>query len=212
VGSKLRSLRRNIGRFEPARGDSRGHLLCWNDLYDRALHREKHSGAPMFAALQVLTVVMVAIAMALALAHALELPGKLRLSQENYVTVQAIYYPGFTFGGVAEPLGLILLLVLLFLTPGGTPAFWTTGGAFVALLAMHAAYWLLTHPTNNFWLEDLTLNKAAAGFFTFDPLRRSKTSVRADWSLFRDRWEFSHVVRAGLGLLSLILLVIAVAM
>jgi hypothetical protein len=38
----------------------------------------------MFSILQILTVVLVAIAMALALAHALELPGKMRLSQETY--------------------------------------------------------------------------------------------------------------------------------
>lgn len=34
----------------------------------------------MFSILQILTVVLVAVAMALALAHALELPGKMRLS------------------------------------------------------------------------------------------------------------------------------------
>lgn len=36
----------------------------------------------MFDTLQVLTVLLVAVAMALALAHALELPGKLRLSKD----------------------------------------------------------------------------------------------------------------------------------
>jgi len=32
-----------------------------------------------------------------------------------------------------------------------------------------------------------------------------------DWTALRDRWEYSHVVRAGLGLLSLTLLATAVA-
>ena len=40
--------------------------------------------------------------MALALAHALERPGKMRLSKE--LAIQPIYYPGFTFGGTAEPM------------------------------------------------------------------------------------------------------------
>jgi hypothetical protein len=53
----------------------------------------------MFFALQVATVFLVSIAMALSLAHALELPGKLRLDKEAYLTVQPIYYPGFTIGG-----------------------------------------------------------------------------------------------------------------
>ncbi|MGH6841047.1 MAG: DUF1772 domain-containing protein, partial [Methylocella sp.] len=62
----------------------------------------------MASALHVLTVMLVAIAMALALAHALELPGKLRLSKEQYLAIQRIYYPGFTIGGAAEPLALLM--------------------------------------------------------------------------------------------------------
>jgi hypothetical protein len=53
----------------------------------------------MFLAFEVITLVLVAIAMALSLAHALEFPGKLRLSREHYLAVQTIYYPGFTIGG-----------------------------------------------------------------------------------------------------------------
>ena len=86
----------------------------------------------MFVALQVIAVLLVAGAMALALAHALELPGKRRLAKEQYLAVQTIYYPGFTVGGFAEPLGLLCLLVLLVLTPAGGKAFWLTAGAFAA--------------------------------------------------------------------------------
>lgn len=166
----------------------------------------------MFLALQVLTLLLVAVALALALAHALELPGKRRLSREQYLAMQPIYYPGFTIGGVAEPLGLLATLVLLILTPAGSAAFWLTLGALAALLLMHAAYWLLTHPVNNFWLKDVTLKAGGARFFAFDPLRRKAGSDPPDWTLLRDRWESSHVVRAGLGLVSLLLLATAVAL
>jgi hypothetical protein len=159
-------------------------------------------------ALQVPTVVIVAIAMSLALAHALELPGKLRLTKQQYLDTQPIYYPGFTAGGMAEPLGLLMLLVLMLSTPARA-AFWLTSAAFAALLAMHAAYWLLTHPVNNFWLKDTDLHGAAARFFAID---RARNSVEPDWVLLRDRWEYSHVLRAVLGLLCLILLVTAVAL
>jgi len=54
----------------------------------------------MFNTLQILTTLLVAIAMAMALAHALELPGKLRLTKEAYLAIQPIYYPGFTIGVV----------------------------------------------------------------------------------------------------------------
>ena len=166
----------------------------------------------MFLALQVLTVILVAVAMALALAHALELPGKMRLPQEQYLAVQAIYYPGFTIGGAAEPIALLLTLILLVLTPAGSGVFWLTLGAFVSLLAMHATYWLLTHPVNHFWLKDVKLKGAGAGFFSLGALGSGDDSRKPEWTAFRDRWEFSHVVRAGLGLLSLTLLVTAVAM
>ena len=166
----------------------------------------------MLQVLQILTVSLVAIAMALALAHALELPGKLRLAKEQYLAVQPIYYPGFTVGGAAEPLGLLMTLVLLFWMPRGGAAFWLTVGAVVSLVAMHATYWLLTHPVNNFWLKDVDLKGAGAGFFSFDPFKRTSDPARADWTLYRDRWEYSHVVRAVFGLVSLILLVAAVTL
>ena len=67
----------------------------------------------MFHMLQVLAVILVAVAMALALAHALELPGKLRVPKDTYLAIQPIYYPGFTIGGISEPLGLFVLLLLM---------------------------------------------------------------------------------------------------
>jgi hypothetical protein len=166
-------------------------------------------GSGMFVTLEVVTVLLVALAMALSLAHALEFPGKLRLSKDHYLAVQPIYYPGFTYGGMAEPLGLLLLLLLLFLTPAGIPRFWLTLAAFLVLLAMHFAYWLVTHPVNNFWLKDFELKGFGAAFFTFASRTSSKRHL--DWTELRNRWEYSHVLRAGLGLLSFLLLVAAVA-
>jgi hypothetical protein len=166
----------------------------------------------MYRALEIITVILVAIAANLPLAHALELPGKLRLSKEQYLSVQPIYYPGFTIGGaVGEFGGMIALLVLLILTPSTGTVFWLIAAAFVALVAMHAAYWLVTHPVNNFWLKDFKPGRLGSGFFSFDPLGRSGNASPPEWTALRDRWEYSHVIRAGLGLASLILLVAAVA-
>jgi hypothetical protein len=162
----------------------------------------------MFAVLEVATVLFVAIAMATALAHALELPGKLRLSKEHYLAVQQIYYPGFTIGGAAEPLALVLLIALVLLTPPG-PALWLTAGAFVTLAAAHATYWLFTHPINNFWLRDVELEGAGARFFSVDLVGRRGDD---DWTTLRNRWESSHAVRAAFGVISLILVTTAVAM
>jgi hypothetical protein len=52
--------------------------------------------------LQVVTIMVVSVAMALSLAHTLELPGKLRLTKEQYLAIQQIYYPGFSYGGSSK--------------------------------------------------------------------------------------------------------------
>ena len=166
----------------------------------------------MIRALQITVVLLAAVAMTPALAHALELPGKLRLTEKAYVAMQPVYYPGFTIAGIAEPAAIMATLLLVFVTPAGTAAFWLTLAGLAALVGMHGAYWLLTHPVNNFWLKDFELNGAGVGFFAFDPLRRRPGSQRPDWIALRNRWEFSHVLRAGLALLALALLVTAVVL
>jgi Domain of unknown function (DUF1772) len=164
----------------------------------------------MFCVLQVLTVILVAVAMALALAHALELPGKMRLSQDAYDAMQPIYYPGFTIGGgIGEAGGMIVTIILLFLTPWGTADFWLTLVALLGLIGMQAVYWLLTHPINKFWLQDEQLRGLGAGFFSFGTHKENTRPV--SWTELRDRWEYSHVVRAGLAFMSLLALVIAIS-
>jgi Domain of unknown function (DUF1772) len=164
--------------------------------------------------LQILSVLVVVLAVTPALAHALELPGKLRLSRDAYIAAQPMYYPGFTIaGGIGEAGGILLTLVLLFLLPFGSTAFWLTLVAVVGLAAMHAAYWILTHPVNKFWLQGEKLDRGGAGFFAFDPLKGARVEIgRRDWTSLRDRWEYSHVVRAGLAGLSLVSLVTATAL
>jgi len=151
----------------------------------------------MFLTVQVVTVLLVSVAMSLALAHALELPGKMRLDKEHYLTVQSIYYPGFTIGGFAEGVGIVATLVLLLMTSTNNAAFWWTFIGFIALVAMHVVYWVITHPVNNFWLKDQHLKGAGAAFFSLDPAKRGGLSEKGgdDWKHFRNRWEYSHVLR-----------------
>jgi hypothetical protein len=95
----------------------------------------------MFDALRILTLLLVVLAMTPALAHALELPGKLRLSKDTYIATQPIYYPGFTIAGICEPLATISTAILLFATPLGSADFWLTLVALLGLVGMHVAYW-----------------------------------------------------------------------
>ncbi len=164
----------------------------------------------MFDVLQILTAILIAVALALALAHALELPGKMRLTKETYFAVQPIYYPGFTIGGgIGEFGGLIATIVLLFLTPLRSAEFWLTLVALLGLVGMQAIYWLLTHPVNQFWLEGENLNRFSAGFFSF-AAKRSHASRPVDWIDLRNQWEYSHAIRAGFALVSLVAIIIAV--
>jgi hypothetical protein len=165
----------------------------------------------MLDLVQVLTILFVAVAMALALAHALELPGKMRLSKDTYYAMQPIYYPGFTIGGFAEPVGLILTIILLFLTPLGTADFWLTLAALLGLISMQATYWLFTHPVNKFWLQGHKLSGLGSGFFSFGANRSENDKRSVDWKDLRNQWEYSHVARAALALASLTALVIAVS-
>src|SRR5262245_54369551 len=162
----------------------------------------------MFQFLQVAALILVAVPMALALAHALELPGKMRLSKDAYLQVQTIYYPGFTLGGIAEIGGIIAVLFLLAFTSYGSNRFWWTLTAFVSLLAMHATYWFVTHPVNNFWVKDIELGGLGAAFFSISSALTTKDG--ADWTKLRDVWEYSHVARAVFAMVSLISLTIAV--
>lgn len=157
-------------------------------------------------ALSVVTVFLAAITMGMALAHALELPGKMRLPKEAYLATQTIYYPGFTIGGMAEPAAALAALALLVMMPAKGSNFWLMLGAVVALVALHAVFWIWIQPVNKTWLKDIGLRDASATFF------RTATAAEAGdkWTKLRNRWEYAHAARAGLGLLSLVLLLVAV--
>jgi hypothetical protein len=164
----------------------------------------------MYKTVQMFSILLVALALAPALAHALEFPGKNRLTREAYLAVQPIYYPGFTIaGGFGEVGGLLAVIVLLILTPRGTAAFWWTLAAAAGLIAMEAVFWLVTQPVNNFWLRDTRLGNFGTAFFSTGsgaPGGAGGDSER--WRKMRDQWEYSHLFRAGLATLSFFSLVV----
>ena len=160
----------------------------------------------MFLALQVVTVFLVAVAMSMALAHALEFPGKRHLDERTYMAVQAIYYPGFTLGGIGESLAVIATLVLLLFTRHAANAFWWILAAFLAIASMHAVFWLVTQPVNRYWLKNQHLDRLGEKFFSS---RREPTTQ--DWMRLRNQWEYSHIARAVLSAIALIALTVAIA-
>jgi hypothetical protein len=165
----------------------------------------------MVDVLQIVSVVLSVFALVPALAHALELPGKLRLTKDAYFAVQPIYYPGFTILGFSEPVAIVAAIALLILVPVGTTDFWLTLAALLALVSMHAVYWLFTHPLNNFWLEGKQLSGLGYSFFSLGSAGRrgGRKKSSGDWTALRDRWEYSHVARALLAGVSFFALLVA---
>lgn len=85
--------------------------------------------------------------------------------------------------------------------------FWLILAALIALLVMHAIYWLVTHPVNKVWLKDQQMQGAGAAFFGMGG--RGLPADDAQWTRLRDRWEYSHVARAVCATFSLVALITA---
>ena len=164
----------------------------------------------MMLVLEVVAILLTAVVMSLSLAHALELPGKLRLNREAYLTTQTIYYPGFTFGGIAEPLAVIAVLLLLSSSPVGT-RFWLLLLSLVALAAVQLIFWFWVQPVNRIWLKEVNLGRAGAAFFGKQGQAPDDGNPTLEsWRALRDRWESGHVARAVFAIIALILLTVAV--
>ncbi|HWR16882.1 MAG TPA: hypothetical protein VN577_18790 [Terriglobales bacterium] len=165
----------------------------------------------MFILLEIVSIVLISVAMGLALAHALEFPGKLRLDEPTYLAVQTIYYPGFTVGGVSEPLSIIAVLVLLIIGPKDCVQFWLVLTSFAGMVATQMVFWVVTQPTNRFWLKHGQLSGRGARFFGVQQTQQpSFITEKADWRELRNKWEYSHMARAVLSAIALVALVISV--
>lgn len=169
----------------------------------------------MLTALQFVTICLTTVALSTSLAHALELPGKMRLDRDAYVATQSIYYPGFTIGGLGEGFAMVAALVLVVITPKDDAMFWWTVLAFIALIVMHGVYWVMTHPVNKFWLKDQKLDSLGKGFFSIGSTGSPPEAADDPdvvWRRYRDRWELSHVIRAVLAAIAFVSLLVALAL
>lgn len=76
-----------------------------------------------------------------------------------------------------------------------------------ALIAVQIIFWTMTQPVNKYWLQNTKLSRVATRFF-----ERGSAAPAGDWTVMRDRWERSHVLRAIASVLALLLLISAVAL
>jgi len=108
-----------------------------------------------------------------------ELPGKVRLPKEAHVTVQRIYYPGFTIAGVGEFAAFIAVALLLWSTPRGTAAFWLALGALLGVLAMQAVYLDCDSPNQQILIAGKNFKRGRLSVFLIRSHKLQTGSVEA---------------------------------
>lgn len=136
----------------------------------------------MHKTLQLAAILLTAIAMSAGWAHLLEMPNKMGLSREDYLTVQQIYR-GWALLGFAVVGALMASAALTFVErgSGATFRFALAGTVLVALTLV--VFFGFTFPANQ--------------------ATRNWTSLPDDWEALRRQWEASHAVSAVLYLLAL---------
>lgn len=143
----------------------------------------------MLKTLRFVSFLFTALALAVALAHALELPNKITLSREDYLTVQQIYR-GWALLGIIEIAALLSTLALTFKVSRDPKVFGLTLSALFCIAAALAVFFLFTYPAN----------QQTANW----------TRLPGNWADLRKQWEYSHATRAGLFLIALNLQILTV--
>jgi hypothetical protein len=133
------------------------------------------------------SVILVAISMAAGWAHLLEMRAKLRLSGEQYLTVQQIYR-GWALLGFVVVGALASTVSLATLAPEPRTALLSAAAAACVGLTL-AIFVAITNP----------VNRATANW----------TSLPANWADLRRLWEWSHAANAVLYFAALVMLTIA---
>lgn len=133
-----------------------------------------------------LSLLFVTLTMAPSAAHFLELPNKIHLSHDDYLTVQQIYR-GWAWLGVVVISALLSTLTLTALVRKRPKTFTLALAAFLCLVGAQAVFWLFTFPTN----------QATSNW----------TMLPENWESLRIRWEYSHAAGAVLNLAALVTLI-----
>lgn len=137
------------------------------------------------------SVLCAALVLGLTVTHDLEIPGKQQLSGAEWLTVQHTFYGGFALvGGVAEVLGLICALALLWLLRQQRAAFVLALIAALSFAAMLALFAFGNNP----------INQQVAVW--------TPQTLPANWREARDAWDGFHAASSGFAALALVTLLL----
>jgi len=121
--------------------------------------------------------------MAAAFAHLLELPNKIRLPRDAYLTVQQIYR-GWALLGIAVVGALASTVILAIVARHERRILIGSLVALSCLAGTQVIFWVFTYPVNK--------------------ITNNWTVVGENWQALRSRWEYSHAAAAVLDLVALI--------
>ncbi len=141
------------------------------------------------SSVQLAAIVLVALALVPAGAHFFEMPNKMGLDPDRYMTVQSIY-TGWALFGIVIYAALAATLAHAYVVRREPRALALSLGAFLCIAATQVIFWTYTYPMN-----------AAS---------KSWTVMPQPFEAARRQWEYSHAVNAGITLLALFLIVAAV--
>jgi hypothetical protein len=130
--------------------------------------------------LQFVEIVPVAVSLVPGGAHLTELPNKIRLDREQYLTVQQIYR-GWALSAIPLSAALLALAVP---SRSQWPPFLFSVASFLLLLATLVAFFVWVFPVNQ-----ATDNRAAA---------------LESWQALRAQWEYTHAVNAVVAFAALV--------
>jgi hypothetical protein len=136
-----------------------------------------------------LSLLFAALALAPAMAHVLELPNKITLSRDEYLTVQHIYR-GWALLGFVVAGALLSTLSLTIKLRKQHRAFLFSLLAFLCIAGTQVIFWTYTQPANQ--------------------ATHNWTMLPEHWEVLRQQWEYSHATSAGLNLIALMALMLSV--
>lgn len=156
-----------------------------------------HKGNQMtfIQAWRFITLMLASFSLSLSMTHLLELPQRMQFDQQLWVRVtvfENVYRLFGSVGAVFEITAILTAIVLIFLVrKRGSTFYWTLGGAIFLILAF-VSWIMFVAPMNAEFAKWMA------------------NGVPADWTRYRDQWEYAHAINAFIKILGLSSLVISV--
>jgi len=136
-----------------------------------------------------LSLLFTALALVPVLAHLLELPNKINLSREDYLTVQQIYR-GWALLGFVVFGAVTSTLVLTIMVRHEPRRFLSALIALLGIVGTQVLFWTFTYPANQ--------------------ATQNWTTLPDNWIDLRKQWEYSHAGSAVFNLVGFIAIIVSV--